>query len=192
MSTTPSSVWSCTNKRRHSCGGKLYRESQKPNAQTTHPLSIVPFCCSGALALGKNPVKCFAEVPKNANSVFSYDFTKDFEHPSESIDKITRGDNGSAGFPGKYCCLRDPADVIGFQCELSDLSEIHDLREAGVEIRILPKLFLVRECVGQGDSTRSRGDHQPALLVYRVGGGHLAPPVLQRGSGETTGYSISE
>jgi len=53
------------------------------------------------------------------------------------------------GIPGKICCLRDPADVIGFQCELNDLSEIHDLREAGVEILILPELFLVRECVGQ-------------------------------------------
>src|SRR5439155_8918836 len=82
-----------------------------------------------------------------------------------------------------------PANVIGFEREVGDPGEIHDLREAGVEIGILPELFLVGERFGQSNPTQPRSDHQPALLIYLIGGGHR-PSDIAAENGRIAEYSF--
>lgn len=72
--------------------------------------------------------------------------------------------DGTTGYRREDAALCKPMNVVGCDVELRDLSEIGDLRKAGIEVRVRAELLLLGQGVRQSKSSPTGAQNQSAAL----------------------------
>ncbi len=132
---------------------------------------VATLCGSAA---GEDPFKGSIEAAEDFDAGFAFRFAKHSEHASQAERGVAADKNCATGSGREQISPGELTDIFGGDFDLRDVTDINQLRESRIEIRIGGKLLLMGENVRGGDGARSGAEYQTILFFNSIESRHCA------------------